>query len=128
MISKFGMSKAIHEKNQIKSFLQIANIDYYSLESCITDPPDLVLVSTENKKIGIEHSMLTVNNGSIIKANFKAFDEVIFNAKVLYEKSDNPIINVKVGFKKSVDTRKNKSQSLSNELFELVKKNVPNYL
>ena len=120
------MTKAILEKNQIKSFLQIANIDYRSLESCKTDPPDLVLVSSENKKIGIEHSMLTVKNGSKIKANFKAFDEVIFNSKELYEKSENPIIYVWVDYKKSVDTRKNKSQSLSNELFELVKKNVPN--
>lgn len=46
------------ERKQVKEFLREAEIPFHSLESNKDDPPDLILVTTEQKRIGIEHTRI----------------------------------------------------------------------
>lgn len=121
------MTKKELEKNQVEKFLLIANIKYRELYTLQNEPPDLILTSNDGRRIGIKHTMLTIENGTIIKEKYSAFDKVVAQAQKIYESIEQPPVNVYVDFKEPVDTRNKKDKILSMELCELVIKHIPSF-
>jgi|TARA_B110000259_G_C13875417_1_gene346591 hypothetical protein len=110
------------EKEDLVSFSKLAGFKIKNASSPISDPPD-ISIELNGQIIGVEHSLLYKEEGEKLKANSKEQLKIVARAEQLFKKQNKEKLKVSVRFNSKLDTRKGKSESLANNLLNIVIEN-----